>query len=97
MAIAYWEYRKKVRTKMKRKLIYKSRYVFDYEQEEDGYISVIEICHKNTGYKGIQISCYQKDINQDGFNNAVGLRRGDLLRLPFMILHFKLFRLFHRK
>jgi len=84
---------------MKRELIYKSRYVFDYEQKEDGYISVIEITHKDTyaGYKGIQISCYQKDINSDGFNNAVGVRKEDLLRLPFMILHFKLFRLFHRK
>lgn len=85
---------------MKRELIYKSRYIFDYEQKEKGgYISVIEIGHKNTytGYKGIQISCYQKGVNSDGFNNAVGLRRGDLLKLPFMILHFKLFRLFHRK
>lgn len=84
---------------MKRKLIYKSKYVFLYEQEEDGYTSVIEISHKNTyaGYKGIQISCYQNGVNSDGFNNSVGVRREDLLRLPFMILHFKLFRLFHRK
>ncbi len=84
---------------MKRELVYKSRIVFDYKQKKDGYIKVIEIVHKDTfdGYKGIQICCYQKGINSDGFNNAVGLRREDLLRLPFMILHFKLFRLFHRK
>lgn len=84
---------------MKRELIYKSRNVFGYEQNEDGYVSVIEIAHKDTdaGYKGIQIASYQQDFNADGFNNSVGLRREDLLRLPFMILHFKLFRLFHRK
>ena len=84
---------------MKRRLIHKTPKVFGYEQQEDGFISVIEISHKNTyaGYKGIQVFCYQKDINSDGFNNAVGVRREDLLRLPFMILHFKLFRLFHRK
>lgn len=83
------------------KLVKKSRYGFTYEQNNEGfdYVHIIEIWQKKTctGYKGIQVNSYSKDINKDGFNNAVGLRRGDLLRLPFMILHFKAYRLFHRK
>lgn len=84
---------------MKRKLVHKCRNVFIYEQDEKGYTSVIEIVYKdiNAGYKGIQIMSYEHGLNTDGLNNAIGLRREDLVRLPIMILHFKLFRLFHRK
>lgn len=83
---------------MKRKLVIKTKYGFVYEREEaQGYTSVIEIRDKNTytGYKGIEVTSYQKDVNKDGFNNAVGLRKDDLLRLPLMILHFKMYGLFH--
>ena len=84
---------------MKRKLVKKSKYYFTYEQEENGYTSIIDIVHKNTynGYKGVQVISYQKDVNSDGFNNAVGVRRNDLLSIPFMILHFKMFRLFGKE
>jgi len=81
---------------MKRKLIYKSKYIFVYECEKKGYTSVIEIGRKDTDtYKGIQVMSCEKGVNADGFNNAVGMRRNDLLCLPFMIMHFKLYRLFH--
>ena len=82
-------------------LVEKSKYLFIYENtnERFKFTQVIEIGAKNTlsGYKGIQVMSYQKGCNTDGFNNAVGLRRSELLILPFMILHFKLYRLFHRK
>lgn len=80
-------------------LVEKSKYLFIYENTNERFKQVIEIGAKNTlsGYKGIQVMSYQKGCNTDGFNNAVGLRRSELLILPFMILHFKLYRLFHRK
>ena len=55
--------------------------------------------HKNTwngSYKGIQVSSYQSDIHLDAFNNSVGVRMPELLLIPFWILHFKIYRLFHR-
>lgn len=82
---------------MKYKL-YKSRYSFAYEKrEQEGYIHAIDIIAKDTeNYKGIQVISYQSGCNSDGFSNAVGMRREELLRLPFWILHFKLYRLFKR-
>lgn len=82
---------------MKYVLIHKSKFDFVYREDCGNYMSEIEISTKNTKqYKGTQVICYQKGINSDGYNNAVGLRRNDLLRLPFMILHFKLYRLFSK-
>lgn len=84
---------------MKYKLTYKSNIVFDYEQDNGNFIAVIELCQKDTitGYKGIQISCYEKGVNRSGFNNSVGMRKPELFLIPFWILHFKFYRLFHRK
>jgi hypothetical protein len=83
------------------KLVEKSKHGFIYERynEDFGYVHIISIWQKKTytGYKGIEVISYQKDVNKDGFNNAVGLRRNDLLRLPFMILHFKMYRLFGKE
>ena len=85
----------------KYKLKDKSRNYFIYERynEKFGYDEIIEISFKNIrdGYKGIQISSYQKGCNADGFNNSVGLRRNELLRLPFMIAHFIFCRRFTKK
>ena len=81
----------------KYKLVDKCKYCFVYENTDEcfSFTKVIEICAKSTwnGYKGIQVIAYQKGCNKDGLNNAVGLRRNALLRLPFMILHFELYRL----
>lgn len=79
-------------------LVYKSKHVFTYEFEEDRYTVSIELQQKNTldGYKGIVVICFEKGLNKDGFNNAIGLRRSDLFQLPFMILHFKLFQIFEK-
>lgn len=84
---------------MKYKLTYKSNIVFNYEQDNGNYISVVELCQMDTitGYKGIQISCYEKGVNRSGFNNSVGVRKPELFLIPFWILHFKFYRLFHRK
>ena len=86
---------------MKYKLRSKSNILFTYEQDNDdyGYTSVIELCQKDTiqGYKGIQISCYEKGVNRSGFNNSVGVRKPELFLIPFWILHFKFYRLFHRE
>lgn len=83
---------------MNYKLIHKSKNIFIYEQKNGKYISVIQIGYKNTiNYKGVQISCYQKDVNSEGFNNSVGMRKAELLRLPFMILHFQLYRLLRKR
>lgn len=83
------------------KLVRKTKSGFMYERYNDkfNYTHSLDIYHKNTytGYKGIEIYSYQKGGNSDGLNNAVGLRRNDLLRLPFMILHFKIYRLFARE
>ena len=79
----------------------KSRNCFVYERhnKQCNYDEVIEISFKNTwtGYRGIQVTSYQKGCNTDGFNNAVGIRRNELLRLPFMIVHFMIYRIFVRK
>ena len=77
----------------------KSKHCFIYEKHNDqfGYDAIIEIRYKNTWdgcYKGIQVTSYQKGCNADGFNNAVGLRKTELLRLPFMIAHFMVYRKF---
>lgn len=82
---------------MKYKLTYKSNILFTYEQDNGNYTSVIELCRKDTitGYKGIQISCYEKEVNREGFNNSVGVRKPELFLIPFWILHFKFYRLFH--
>jgi len=84
---------------MKYKLKDKSNIVFTYEQDNGDYTSVIELCRKDTitGYKGIQISCYEKGVNREGFNNSVGVRKPELFLIPFWILHFKFYRLFHWK
>jgi len=84
---------------MKYKLKDKSNIVFTYEQDNGDYTSVIELCRKDTitGYKGIQISCYEKEVNREGFNNSVGVRKPELFLIPFWILHFKFYRLFHWK
>lgn len=80
------------------KLNYKSGYIFSYSEQKQGYTANIDICQKSLkDYKGVLVICYQSDINLDRYNNAVGLRRKELLRLPFMVLHFKLYRLFHKK
>ena len=82
-------------------LVKKSKHGFMYERynKDFNYTHCIDVWGKNTytGYRGIEIYSYQKDVNKDGFNNAVGLRRNDLLRLPFMILHFKMYRLFGKE
>lgn len=74
----------------------KSKNLFIYERynEKFDYVEVIEIGYKNisNGYKGVQVSSYSKGCNSDGFNNSVGLRKHELLRLPFMIAHFMLYR-----
>ena len=76
-------------------LVYKSKIVFTYERIENKYTVCIELQQKKTDtYKGIQIMCFEKGLNNDGFNNSVGLRRDDLLRLPFMMLLFKMYQLF---
>ena len=56
---------------MKYKLKIKSNILFTYEKDNGDYTSVIELCQKDTikGYKGIQISCYEKEVNREGFNN----------------------------
>ena len=84
---------------MKYKLKNKSNILFTYEQDNGNYISVIELCQKDTtkGYKGIQISCYEKEVNREGFNNSVSVRKPELFLIPFWILHFKFYRLFHWK
>lgn len=84
---------------MKYKLTYRSNTLFTYEQNYGDYITVIELCQKNTikGYKGIQILCYEKRVNIEGFNNSVGVRKPELFLIPFWILHFKFYRLFHWK
>lgn len=86
---------------MKYKLTYRSNTLFTYEQYDCdyNYTSVIELCQMDTikGYKGIQISCYEKGVNREGFNNAVSVRKPELFLIPFWILHFKFYRLFHRK
>ena len=84
---------------MKYKLKGKSNILFAYEQDNGDYTSVIELCQKDTitGYKGIQISCYEKGVNREGFNNSVGVRKPELFLIPFWILHFKFYRLFHKK
>lgn len=82
---------------MKYKLTYKSKNLFTYEQDNGDYTSIIELYQMNTikGYKGIQISCYEKEVNKDGYNNSVGVRKPELFLIPFWILHFKFYRLFH--
>lgn len=79
----------------------KGRNYFIYERynEHFDYDEVIEISFKSiqNGYRGIQVTSYQKECNIDGFNNAVGLRNNALLRLPFMIAHFMIHRIFTRK
>ena len=86
---------------MKYKLRSKSNNLFTYEQFncDYNYTSVIALCQKDTitGYKGIQISCYEKGVNREGFNNSVGVRKPELFLIPFWILHFKFYRLFHWK
>ena len=84
---------------MKYKLRNKSNILFTYEQDNGDYTSIIELCQKDTikGYKGIQISCYEKGVNKEGYNNSVGVRKPELFLIPFWILHFKFYRLFHRK
>lgn len=84
---------------MKYKLTYKSNILFTYEKDNGDYTSVIELCQKDTikGYKGIQISCYEKEVNREGFNNSVGVRKPELFLIPFWLLHFKFYRLFHWK
>lgn len=84
---------------MKYKLTYRSNILFTYEEDNGDYTSVIEICRKDTitGYKGIQISCYEEGVNSEGFNNSVGVRKPELFLIPFWILHFKFYQLFHWK
>ena len=84
---------------MKYKLKYKSFILFTYEKDNGDYTSVIELCQKHTikGYKGIQISCYEKRVNREGFCNSVGVRKPELFLIPFWILHFKFYRLFLEK
>ena len=74
----------------------KTFFIYERHNESFGYDEVIEIGFKNisNGYKGVQVSSYQKGCNTDGFNNSVGLRKNELLRLPFMIIHFLLYRRF---
>lgn len=80
------------------KLVHKHKNIFEYEKmQKQGYISIIEIGHKNTkNYRGIQVSCYKKGVNSDLFNDSVCMRRAELLRLPFMILHFQLYRILRK-
>lgn len=82
---------------MKYELKNKSNILFTYEQDNGNYISAIELCQKDTtkGYKGIQISCYEKEVNREGFNNSIGIRKPELFLIPFWILHFKFYRLFY--
>lgn len=74
----------------------KNFFIYERHNEEYDYDKVIEISFKNiqNGYKGVQVISYQKECNTDGFNNAVGLRKNELLMLPFMILHFIIYRRF---
>jgi len=77
----------------------KSRNCFIYERhnEQFDYDAIIEISFKNTwdgAYRGVQVMSYQKGLNTDRFNNAVGLRKNELLRLPFMIAFFIICRRF---
>ncbi len=74
----------------------KNLFIYERHNEDFDYDEVIEIGYKNTysGYKGVQVSSYEKGCNTDGFNNSVGLRKNELLRLPFMIAHFILCRRF---
>jgi len=76
----------------------KSKNCFTYKRHNEiyGYDEMIEISFKNTwaGYKGVQVSSFTKGCNTDGFNNALALRKNELLRLPFMIAHFMLYRIF---
>lgn len=72
-------------------------FIYGRHNEQSGHDEIIEIQFKNTwdgSYKGVQIISYQKECNTDGFNNAVGLRKNELLRLPFMIAHFMICRKF---
>lgn len=82
-------------------LKYKSRNCFVYERhnEQFDYDEILEISFKNiwNGYRGVQVTSYQKGCNTDGFNNAVGLRINGLLRLPFMIAHFMVYRKFAKR
>ncbi len=84
---------------MKYKLTYISNFLSIYEKDNGDYTSVIEICQKDTikGYKGIQISCYEKGVNREGLNNSSGVRKPELFLIPFWVLHFKFYRLFHWK
>ena len=90
------EKRKQGKGILKYKLTHKGRYLFEYEKEEpEGYIHTVDILAKTaTRYKGIEVASYESGCNSDGFSNAVGMRREELFRLPFWILHFKLYRLF---
>ena len=77
----------------------KNCFIYERHNEQFGYNEIIEISFKNiwNGYKGVQVTSYQKGCNADGFNNALGLRRNELLRLPFMIAHFMIYRILVRK
>ena len=79
----------------------KSRNCFIYERhnKQFDYDEIIEISFKNiwNGYRGIQVTSYQKECNMNKFNNAVGLRKNELLKLPFMIAHFMIYRRFMKK
>ena len=81
------------------KLIEKTWQHFTYIKHQPEYDSEICIMHKDTwnkSYKGIQVSSYQYGLNSDGFNNSVGVRMPELILIPFWILHFRIYRLFHR-
>lgn len=83
----------------KYKLIEKHRQYFIYSKHQPEYDSEICIMYKNTwdkSYKGIQVSSYQVGLNSEGLNNSVGVRTPELLLIPLWILHFKVYRLFHR-
>ena len=72
-------------------------FIYERHNEHFNYDEMIEISFKNIkhtwdGYRGIQVTSFQKGCNTDGFNNAVGLRINELLRLPFMITHFMIYR-----
>lgn len=52
--------------------VHESNLMVQYEREiPDGYTQCLDICHKKSGKHIIQ--SYQKDVNKNGFNNAVGL------------------------
>jgi hypothetical protein len=44
---------------------------YERESTEYNYIHVVELMTKQNGYHIIQ--SYQRDVNSEGFNNAVGL------------------------